>query len=100
MDVPTDEVKEFQLRLEAILKEFLEQGSIEVYGNLKIVVTSFNKPSRIAFQKGNTIYISIKARRYPDFVLRYIIAHELTHLAGKRHTWRFWKIVRIIYPGV
>jgi predicted metal-dependent hydrolase len=98
VDVLTDEVKEFQLKLEAILKEFLEQGSIEVYGNLIIVITSFNKPSRIAFQKGNTIYVSIKARRYPDFVLRYIIAHELAHLVVKRHTWRFWKIVGIIYP--
>jgi hypothetical protein len=29
-----EELKEFQLRLEAILKEFLEQGRIEVYGNL------------------------------------------------------------------
>jgi hypothetical protein len=98
MDVLTDEVKEFQLRLEGILKEFLEQGSIEVYGNLKIVVTSFDRPSRIAFQKGNTIYVSIKARGYPEFVLRYIIAHELAHLFVKRHTWRFWKIVGIIYP--
>ena len=71
MDVLTDEVKEFQFKLEAILKEFLEQGSIEVYGNLKIVVTSFIRPSRIAFLKGNTIYISIKARGYPEFVLRY-----------------------------
>ena len=59
---------------------------------LRIVVTSSNRPSRIAFQKGNTIYVSIKARGHPDFFLRYIIAHELTHLAGKRHTWRFWKI--------
>jgi hypothetical protein len=98
MDVLDEEVKEFQLKLEGIFKEFLEQGSIEVYGNLRIVVTSFNRPSRIAFQKGNTIYVSIKARGYPDFVLRYIIAHELAHLAVKRHTWRFWKIVRIIYP--
>jgi hypothetical protein len=98
MDVLDEEVKEFQLRLEAILKEFLDQGSIEVYGNLKIVVTSFDRPSRIAFQKGNTIYVSIKARRYPDSVLRYIIAHELAHLVVKRHTWRFWKIVGIIYP--
>ena len=57
-----EELKKFQLKLEAILKEFLEQGSIEVYGNLRIVVTSFNKPSRIAFQKGNTIYVSIEAR--------------------------------------
>ena len=91
-------MKEFQLKLEAILKEFLEQGSIEVYGNLRIVVTSFNRPSSIAFQKGNTIYVSIKAKGYPDSVLRYIIAHELAHLFVKRHTWRFWKIVRIIYP--
>jgi hypothetical protein len=74
MDVLIDEVKEFQLKLEAILKEFLEQGSIEVYGDLKIVVTSFNKPRRIACLKGNTIYVSIKARGYPEFVLKYIIA--------------------------
>jgi hypothetical protein len=98
MEVLTDEVKEFQLKLEAILKEFLEQGSIEVYGNLRIVVTSFDRPSRIAFQKGNTIYVSIKARGYPDLVLRYIIAHELAHLVVKKHTWRFWKVVGIIYP--
>jgi predicted metal-dependent hydrolase len=98
MDVLDEEVKEFQLKLEAILKEFLEQGRIEVYGNLKIMVTSFDKAGRIAFFKGNTIYVSIKARGYPDFVLRYIIAHELAHLAVKRHTWRFWKIVGIIYP--
>jgi predicted metal-dependent hydrolase len=98
MDVLDKELKEFQLKLEAILKEFLEQGRIEVYGNLKIMVTSFDKAGRIAFLKGNTIYVSVKARGYPDFVLRYIIAHELAHLAIKRHTWRFWKIVGIIYP--
>ncbi len=63
MDVLDEEVKEFQQSLEAILKEFLEQGSIEVYGNPKIVVTSFDTPSRIAFLKGNTIYVSIKARQ-------------------------------------
>jgi hypothetical protein len=34
MDVLDEEVREFQLKLEAILKEFLEQGSIEVYGSL------------------------------------------------------------------
>jgi hypothetical protein len=98
MDVLTNEVKEFQLKLEAILKEFFRSGGIEVYGYLRIVVTSFNRPSRIAFQKGNTIYVSIKARRCPDSVLRYIIAHELAHLVVKKHTWRFWKIVGIIYP--
>ena len=89
MDIHNDEVKEFQLKLEAILKEFLDQGSMEVYDNLKIVVTSFDKAGRITFLKGNGIYVNIKARRYPEFVLKYIIAHELAHLAVKRHTWRF-----------
>jgi hypothetical protein len=51
MDVLDEELKEFQQRLEAIHKEFLEQGSIEVFGYLKIVVTSFDRIDRIAFQE-------------------------------------------------
>jgi len=35
-------------------------------GNLKIMVTNFDKAGRIAFLKGNTIYITIKARGYPE----------------------------------
>jgi hypothetical protein len=49
-------VKGFQLRLKGILKEFLEQDRIEVYGNLRKVVTSFDK---IAFLKGNTIHVNV-----------------------------------------
>jgi predicted metal-dependent hydrolase len=90
-----EELKEFQLRLEGLFKELMEQNGIEVYGNLKIVVANIDK---VAFLKGNTIYVNIKARGYPDFVLKYIIAHELAHIAVKRHTWRFWKVVRMVYP--
>ena len=32
MDVLTNEVKEFQLKLEGILREFLDEDRIEVYG--------------------------------------------------------------------
>jgi hypothetical protein len=42
MDVLDEEVKEFQQRLEAILKEFLKEGRIEVYGNLRIVVADIS----------------------------------------------------------
>jgi predicted metal-dependent hydrolase len=81
MDVLDEEVKEFQQRLKGILKEFLEQGRIEVYRNLlKIVVTSFDG---IAFLKGNTIYVNIKAMRVSGIRLKYIIAHELAHLVVK-----------------
>jgi hypothetical protein len=70
MDVHNDEVKEFQLKLEGILKEFLEQGSIEVYGNLRIVVTSFNKPSRIAFQKREHNLRQHQGKRVSGFGLK------------------------------
>jgi predicted metal-dependent hydrolase len=48
---------------------------------LKIVVANID---RAACLKGNTIYVNIKARRYPEFVLRYIIAHELAHTTIKQ----------------
>jgi predicted metal-dependent hydrolase len=63
-----------------------------------MVVTSFDRPSRIAILTRESIYVSIKARRYPEFVLKYIITYELAHTLIKRHTWRFWKVVSIIYP--
>ena len=59
-------MKEFQLKLEGILKEFLEQGSVEVYGNLRIVVADIAK---IAFLKGNTVCVGVRARTYPKFIL-------------------------------
>jgi hypothetical protein len=65
-----EELKAFQLRSEGLLKELTEQDGVEVYGNLRIVVADIDK---IAFLKGNTIYISVITRRYPEFVLKYIL---------------------------
>jgi len=87
--------EEFQRRVEDILKELMESNGMEVYGNLKIEVTSMDT---LALLKGNKIYINIEARKYPKNVLKYIIAHELAHLMVKRHTRKFWEIVKRIYP--
>jgi len=74
MDVIDEELRKFQQKLERILKEFLEQGRIEIYGNLKIVVTSFDRIDRMAFLKGNTILIR-------EYNLR---EHQGTNLSGIR----------------
>ena len=68
---------------------------MEIYGNLKIEVANTDT---LALFKGNKIYTNIKARKYPEFVLKYIIAHESAHLIVKRHTKKFWEIVKRIYP--
>ncbi len=87
--------KEFQQRIEGILKELMESNGVEIYGNLKIEIANMDT---LALLKGNKIYINIEARRYPKFILKYIIAHELAHLLVKRHTKKFWETVKRIYP--
>jgi predicted metal-dependent hydrolase len=91
-----EEVREFQRRVEGILKELTEDNGMEVYGNIKVEVANMDT---LALLKGSKIYINVEARRYPKFVLKYIIAHELAHLIVKRHTKKFWEIVKRIYPG-
>jgi predicted metal-dependent hydrolase len=90
-----EEVSRFQRRVEGILKELTEDNGMELYGNLRVEVANMDT---LALLKGTKIYINTKARRYPKFVLKYIIAHELAHLIVKRHTKKFWEIVRRIYP--
>lgn len=88
-------VEEFQRKLENILKELIEKNGLEIYGHLEIEVANMDY---LALLKGNKIYISIKARKYPKFILKYIIAHELAHLTVKKHSKKFWEIVGMIYP--
>jgi hypothetical protein len=35
----------------------------------------------------------------PPFVLDYLAAHEVTHLAEMNHSARFWKLLRRICPA-
>jgi predicted metal-dependent hydrolase len=90
-----EKAKEFQRKVEDILKELIENNGIEVYGNLKVEIADMDT---LALLKGNKIYINIEARKYPKFILKYIIAHELAHLIIKKHTKKFWEIVKRIYP--
>jgi len=85
----------FQRKLEKMLLELTERNGIEIYGNLSIELANLDT---LALLKGNKIYVDLKAMKLPDYVLKYIIAHELAHLILKRHTKRFWDIVKQIYP--
>jgi len=78
-----------------MVNQLLEKNGVEVYGNLKIEVADMDT---LALIKGSKIYLNTNARKYPLYILKYILAHELAHLVVRRHTKKFWEIVKHIYP--
>lgn len=98
-------VKEFLMmnlysKLVEIYNEIKKEGKIEILGdlNFEIVEKIDNKSERVAKLKGNTIVIKLNAVALPKPALKYIVAHEIAHIFTKRHTRRFWEIVKMIYP--
>lgn len=86
---------DFRRDLENVVEEFIDNDRVEIFGNLRIEVANMDA---LALIKGNTIYVNIAARNLPKYVIKYIVAHELAHLAIKKHTKKFWEFVKHIYP--
>lgn len=82
-------------KVEKIMGELLKNNGIEVFGDLKVEIANMDT---LALIKGSKIYMNIDAAKYPEYVLKYILAHELAHLLVKSHTKKFWEIVKRIYP--
>lgn len=103
---PEDLLKEFLAErlyseLIKIYEQIRKEGKIEIFGDLdfEIVEKIDNKKQRIAKQKGNKILVKLNAIALPKSALRYVIVHEIAHILTKRHTKKFWKIVKTIYPN-
>ena len=103
---PEDLLKEFLAErlyseLIKIYEQIRKEGKFEIFGDLdfEIVEKIDNKKQRIAKQKGNKILVKLNAVVLPKSALRYVIAHKIAHIFTKRHTKKFWKIVRTIYPN-
>ena len=69
-------------RIEKIIQELVDGKNFEIVGELTIHVLEIDD---LALIKGNKIYFSEKVSLLSDEALKYVIAHELAHLAVKRH---------------
>ncbi|MEZ4836614.1 MAG: M48 family metallopeptidase [Caldilineaceae bacterium] len=56
-------------------------------------VTNQNKRYGSCTPSERTIRISHRLAKVPQFVLDYVIVHELAHLLEANHGKRFWKLV-------
>lgn len=86
--------------LSKIFEQIEKTQNVEVIGNLdfQVVEKIDGKKERIAKLKGNSILVKLNAIEFPKTVLQYIIAHEVAHIAIKRHTRRFWQTVKLLCP--
>ena len=82
-------------RIERIIKELVDGENKEIVGSIVVDILDIED---LALLKGNRIYFSKKVGKLSDEALKYIVAHELAHLIVKRHTKKFWEIVRNLYP--
>jgi len=82
-------------RIERIIRELIDGENKEIVGNIVVDILDIDD---LALVKGNRIYFSKKVEKLSDEALKYIVAHELAHLVVKRHTEKFWEIVRNLYP--
>ena len=56
-------------------------------------VTNQNKRFGSCTPSRGTIRISHRVAAMPDWVLKYVVMHELAHLEEANHSSRFWKLV-------
>jgi len=88
-------------KLLEIYKDIESEGTISIFGKLDFEIKERidGKKNRIAKLKGNRIIVKLDAVALPEDLLRYVVAHEMAHTLTKRHTDRFWRIVKIIQPN-
>ena len=109
-------VRKHKKTTKTLLREFLSQllydklmetydnikaeGKVELFGDFDFEITESvdDKKTRIAKLKGNKVIIKLNTVALPESALKYIVAHEIGHTTSKRHTSKFWRTVKLIYP--
>lgn len=89
------------LRKEA--KEFLPQRTEELAHahrfEYKEVVIRNNKTRWGSCTGDNKICLNLHLMRLPDYLIDYVILHELTHTIVKNHSRNFWSTLESVCPG-
>jgi len=87
-------------KLYEIYREMCSGREVEIVGDLefRIVDKIDHSELRVAKFQENVILVKLSAISLPISALKYIVAHEIAHIIVKKHTEKFWDIVRKIYP--
>jgi hypothetical protein len=65
----------------------------ELNARINNVYFKLMKTKWASFSANKNLIINKLARYLPDYLLEYIVFHEVTHIKQKRHNEKFWEIV-------
>ncbi len=84
-----------------IYTQIVNDSKIDVFGNLdfEVAETIDERRRRVAKMKGNRIIVKLNAVALPKKALKYVVAHEMSHLITKKHGKKFRMILGSLYPG-
>jgi len=106
IDKPSAQTKirqgiEYALRIEA--KEFFPQRVeylAKIHGFVyKKVFIKNAKTLWGSCSSTNNINLNIHLLRLPDYLIDYVILHELCHTKEKNHKKEFWDLLELVYPN-
>ncbi len=105
--MPAEEERRMVEQLVAKLQRRLEEGAVDLGGRAADLARRYElpPPGEVSWSdrqqqrwgsctpSRGAIRISTRLRRVPDFVLDYVLVHELAHLEVRGHGKEFWALI-------
>ena len=82
--------------LKTLLKDILEEFGSKVRAKPKAVRIMAMKRKWGSCSRNKTLIINLATIALPPHLIKYIVAHEITHLITRRHSKTFWSIVKAL----
>jgi hypothetical protein len=76
-----------------LIQSLVGKALVEMAGRLDHIYFRVMKTKWASCSAKRNLTINTAMRYLPDYLIRYVIFHEIAHLKEKRHNGQFWKIV-------
>jgi len=82
--------------LKTLLENIIEEFSSKVGVKPKAIRIMAMRRKWGSCSRNGILIINLAAIALPPYLVRYIVAHEITHLITRRHSKMFWSIVKTL----
>jgi len=92
---PVKSIDEFKSYISKLVKKYGIQNGTN--GKIDKIYFREMKSKWGSLSSNRNLTINTLARRLPEYLINYIVFHEMTHLLEKRHNERYWSLIKKEY---